>query len=190
MNEKKGMKRIDLGATGERVAEQIALLRNELNLTYAALEKRLEAGGHKIPALGLRRIEAKARKVDADDLTALAIALEVSPLTLILPQDGDYEPSGISGLPDEVGSNVLWRWGVGDEPLNLPRDPVMGAESDPRNERAKQAYSLRAKPEILERAVSASTFVKPDEPESDLNARLAQELEAQTRLQNPKVRFE
>lgn len=151
MTEKKGMKRIDLGPTGERVAEQVARLRDEKNLTYAGLEQRLESGGHKIPALGLRRIEAKARNVSVDDLTALAVALEVSPLTLLLPLHGDEQPNSVTGVQGEVGSNVLWLWGLAQEPISLPIEPTLDSTSAPQNARAIQMFQLVSKPEILSR---------------------------------------
>lgn len=85
MQAKKGMTTLDLGPTGSRAAENVTRQRKRLNLTYAALEKRLEDAGHRIPALGLRRIEAKARKIDIDDLLALAYALECTPMFLLAP---------------------------------------------------------------------------------------------------------
>lgn len=79
------MTELDLGPTGIRVSINVAKRREALNLTYAALEKRLISCGHRIPALGLRRIEARARRVDVDDLLALAFALECTPLFLLSP---------------------------------------------------------------------------------------------------------
>jgi len=48
-------------------------------MSYAELSRRLTEQGRPIAALGLRRIEAGERRVDADDLVALASVLEVDP---------------------------------------------------------------------------------------------------------------
>lgn len=78
-------KRNPLGATGEAVRTNVALLRARKNLTYAELSRKLTAAGRGIPELGLRRIEDGDRRVDVDDLMALAEALEVWPITLLMP---------------------------------------------------------------------------------------------------------
>lgn len=188
MTEKKGMKRIDLGPTGERVAEQIARLRGEKNLTYAALEKRLEEGGHKIPALGLRRIEAKARHVSVDDLTAIAVALDVSPLTLLLPNHGGEDPEKVSGLKGAAGSNVLWLWGLCQEPLSLPAEPTLESDDNPQNARAIQLFRIMARPEILSRSSFVpGVFREPGESEEAYRARRAAANAEKAITQNPQV---
>lgn len=56
-------------------------------LSYADLSRRLEELERPIPPLGLRHLETGARRIDVDDLVMLAIALEVPPMTLLLPPD-------------------------------------------------------------------------------------------------------
>ncbi|WP_192497770.1 helix-turn-helix domain-containing protein [Pseudoclavibacter sp. CFCC 13611] len=151
MTDKPGMKKIELGPTGQTVAKNVRRLRDGQNLTYAALSKRLTENGHRIPELGLRRIEAEARRVDADDLTALAVALDVSPLTLLLPEQGDpWTTAEITGFANERGANVLWLWGRGDEPLTVHSFPG-GTEVD--NIETLRFKSI-AKPQIHARAIS------------------------------------
>ena len=52
----------------------------------AELSRQLAEMGRQIPPLGLRRIESEDRRVDVDDLVALALALGVSPITLLMPE--------------------------------------------------------------------------------------------------------
>lgn len=79
-------KKNEVAATGRAVAANVKRLREEQNLGYAELSRRLdEQADRDIPPLGLRRIESHERRVDADDLVALAVALSVSPLTLLTP---------------------------------------------------------------------------------------------------------
>lgn len=101
LQEKKGMKALELGITAVYVADAIRTYRQNQNLTYAELEQRLTDSGHRIPALGLRRIESQARRVDVDDLMALSAALNVSPMRLLL-----HTPSELSGIPHQVATGL------------------------------------------------------------------------------------
>ena len=67
-------KRNPLGPTGETLQANVIALRERQNLTYAQLSRKLKAAGRAIPELGLRRIEGGDRRVDVDDLMALAAA--------------------------------------------------------------------------------------------------------------------
>ncbi|MBL5973686.1 MAG: hypothetical protein D3X82_07970 [Candidatus Leucobacter sulfamidivorax] len=112
------MKELDLGPTGLRVAENVAQERNRLNLTYAALEKRLEDSHHRIPALGIRRIEARARRVDVDDLIALSVALNVSPIDLLFRSDGSRPAA--TGLPKYASAEDAIAWAKQNADLSRP----------------------------------------------------------------------
>jgi hypothetical protein len=76
-------KKSDLGPTGIDLSHTVRRLRGEL--TYNELSRRLTDIGRDIPPLGLRRIEAGTRRVDVDDLMALAVVLGVSPIALLTP---------------------------------------------------------------------------------------------------------
>jgi hypothetical protein len=56
-------------------------------MTFVELSERLSAAGRPIPVLGLRRIERGERRVDVDDLVALAVVFGVSPERLLRPFD-------------------------------------------------------------------------------------------------------
>lgn len=83
MAEHKGFKAVDsIGHHGENVALAVRTLRLMQRLTLTELSQRVAENGRHIPELGLRRIEQLARRVDVDDLMALATALNVSPWLL------------------------------------------------------------------------------------------------------------
>jgi len=102
-------KKSDLGPTGNHVKDNVQRLRGDLS--FAELSRRLSDIGREIPPLGLRRIESGDRRVDADDLVALAVALNVSPVSLLMPRtedaDEQVETTGVEGT---VTARKLGRW--------------------------------------------------------------------------------
>jgi transcriptional regulator with XRE-family HTH domain len=117
-------KRIPLGPTGETVRARVSQLREEQNLSYTELARRCEDVGRSIPVLGLRRIEAGARRVDVDDVMALAAALDVPPATLLMPdttgKEWDTTVVETTGQPDGVTLEQLWAWLRGARPTDIP----------------------------------------------------------------------
>jgi transcriptional regulator with XRE-family HTH domain len=108
-------KRNPLGPTGETVRANLKRLRvNVRNLGYTQLSRKLDEVGRPIPDLGLRRIESGDRRVDADDLVALALALGVSPLALLLPT----EASSLVPEGDRYPVGRIWEWAKGQRPLS------------------------------------------------------------------------
>ncbi|GGC03140.1 hypothetical protein GCM10010972_15240 [Cellulomonas carbonis] len=106
-----------MGPTGDTVRENVAFFRELSGMTFAALSRRLEELGRPIPPLGLRRIEAGERRVDVDDLAALAVALNVNPNTLLFPRTmGDFIEARVTGVAEQPASRV-WQWGRGWAPL-------------------------------------------------------------------------
>lgn len=175
MSEKKN----PLGPTGEAVRANVRRLRG--GLQYKELAQMLEDVGRPIPTLGLRRIEVGERRVDADDLMALAVVFNVSPLTLLLPADGSNTlASKMTGVPDrEVAHNVQWLYAQGQEPLTLP-NMGHGSEAD----RQKVVFRLRSVPQIELRAAGVSkTIGDEEEPGEDGMHGLAAELRRRTSAQ-------
>lgn len=110
-----------LGPTGVTVAQNIARIRRAKTLTYTELASRLEDLGRVIPTLGLRKIESGGRRVDTDDLIALALALDVSPTTLLMPpaDDASTTVNQATGVGDRDAEN-LWDWIAANQPLAPP----------------------------------------------------------------------
>jgi transcriptional regulator with XRE-family HTH domain len=110
------------GPTSRHVVENVARLRGARGLTREALSERLTEVGRPIRATGLARLEAGRRRVDADDLVALALALDVSPVRLLMPAD----QVDTVELTDsrKVAWQAAWRWAVGEEPATDERMPL------------------------------------------------------------------
>lgn len=85
-------------------------------MTFVALSRRMTELGRPVPPLGLRRMEAGERRVDVDDLLALARALEVSPIVLLLPANVSLTDAIKHTAVGEVSSERMRRW-LGGEPL-------------------------------------------------------------------------
>ncbi|ORB84679.1 hypothetical protein B1987_13740 [Mycobacterium kansasii] len=100
-----------LGTTGATVAKNIRGIRRKKGLAFTELATRLEGLGREIPTWGLRKIESGGRRVDADDLVALALALGVSPISLLMPMsESAQEPVEVTGVQGEVEARRVWRW--------------------------------------------------------------------------------
>lgn len=154
-----------IDVTGKQVAANVRRLRG--GMTYKELSQKMADVGREITVLGLRRIEAGERKVDVDDLMAFAIVFGVSPLTLLLPEYGSKDvTTRITGYPDEIGTNVIWLWARGDEPLELPQDPHLPDTS--LNDREIAIFRLRARPEIDDRetVTAVAAWLPSDAQES------------------------
>lgn len=76
---------VAIGQHGKQVADTVARWRTGLNLTYAELSRHLAGAGRTIGVLGLSRIEKYERRIDVDDLLALAFVFGVSPSDLLQP---------------------------------------------------------------------------------------------------------
>ncbi|HZR53647.1 MAG TPA: helix-turn-helix transcriptional regulator [Streptosporangiaceae bacterium] len=110
------------GPISIRTAENLRRIRLERGLSYAELARRLARIGHPILDTGLLKIEKGDRRVDVDDLVALALALGVTPNRLMLP-DVD-----LPGAPAEAGlteivkgrPSWLWEWAQGERHPPIP----------------------------------------------------------------------
>jgi transcriptional regulator with XRE-family HTH domain len=99
-----------LGSTGETVRRNITRLREQQNLGYTELARRTAEAGRPIPVLGVRRIESGERRVDVDELAVLAVALDVSPITLLMPEaDTRDDFVTVTGRPAEE-AHTVWEW--------------------------------------------------------------------------------
>ncbi|MFF1906023.1 helix-turn-helix domain-containing protein [Kitasatospora sp. NPDC058218] len=136
--------RIEVGPSGRTVAANVKRLRETRGLTLRALSVALKDQGRSLSADALNKIENGAsdepraiRRVDVDDLVALAVVLGVSPVTLLLPSDarGETEVTGAG----RVRSHDAWMWAWCNDPLVLPEG---GEEAD----RAGTEFLLNSRP--------------------------------------------
>jgi transcriptional regulator with XRE-family HTH domain len=106
------------------VAANLRRIRRDHELTTAMLSRRLSEIGHPIADTGITKIEKGQRRVDVDDLVALAVALGVTPNTLLLPEvdvpaawDRRHE---VTGGAAQARAEEIWAWALGERPLGKP----------------------------------------------------------------------
>lgn len=79
-----------LGATHRCLARNLVQLRYVQRISTTRLSEMLRERGHVIHASAITRIETGGRRVDVDDLAALAVALGVTPQRL-MEEPGECE---------------------------------------------------------------------------------------------------
>ncbi|MFF7982322.1 helix-turn-helix domain-containing protein [Streptomyces sp. NPDC007901] len=106
-----------LGSVGQRVAKEVARLRGRT--TVRELSARLAKLGRPILPSGITKIEQGSRRVDADDLVALAVALKVTPTRLLLGPP----PTGVDE-PDDPAHDEIWEWHPWTDSAGNDRAPI------------------------------------------------------------------
>lgn len=134
------------GPTGERLAENVSQLRGKdgRGLSTYEMSRRLGEIGRPIQPTGILKIESNDRRVDADDLMALALVLDVTPNRLLLPPTADADQVVELTPTEHTTAGWAWRWAAdGELPLgNWP--PVHGDSTIVSGESgARGAYKRR-----------------------------------------------
>lgn len=120
-----------MSATARTVADNVRRLRTARGMSLRALADELKEVGHPLSADALNKIEngrtlapgteepKQVRRVDVDDLVALAQALRVSPKSLLLPwTETSNTPVEITGA-GTVEARAAWDWAEGQKPLTV-----------------------------------------------------------------------
>lgn len=109
---------MDVGPSGETVAENIKRVREAQKLTYTELSRRLSDCGRPVSPLAVRRIEEKERRVDVDDLVAFAVSLGVTPKTLLMPysESSDAVVQITGGIEARAANINAWMTGEAQLP--------------------------------------------------------------------------
>ncbi|MDO3357772.1 helix-turn-helix domain-containing protein [Mycobacteroides abscessus] len=98
--------------TSEVVGRNVARLRAATNTTIRELAAGLKEQELPMSSSGITDIERGRRQVNVDQLTALAAALGVSPMTLLMPLPDDGNPDAevmLSGTSPETAHDMdLW----------------------------------------------------------------------------------
>ncbi|WP_308217747.1 helix-turn-helix domain-containing protein [Streptantibioticus silvisoli] len=153
------------GPTSMCVAKNLERLRKARQLNQKDLSALLKALGRPMLPTVVSKIERGDRRVDVDDLVALALALNVSPLSLLLPAESGDEPVELTdGF--QVTARTAWHWAEGQrtamdwEPgaavaLGSPgADPAAAEDAYERDQeygRRQAEYKALALPEKLRR---------------------------------------
>lgn len=106
---------IVMGPVGKRVAATVREIRKRRGMSVRLLSERVTELGRPVLPSAITRIESGERRLDVDDLMALALALDVSPVTLMLPASTTCadDPVPVSSTMDLPWS-VAWRWAHGE----------------------------------------------------------------------------
>ena len=109
----------------------VARVRKPQGLTLRDVADRLTAIGRPMAHNTVSEIERGASRVDVDDLMALALALDVSPATLLMPESMTLdEPVEATGVPDDLTGEQLWSWLVANRPLHIPAGDLAGKDAN------------------------------------------------------------
>ncbi|QFS93782.1 hypothetical protein FIV07_23750 [Mycobacterium sp. THAF192] len=134
-----------LGPTGATVAANVKRLRTKHGLAFTELSARLADLGRPIPPLGLRKIESQDRRVDADDLMALAVALGANPNALLFPPSASGRHILTLTAAGMKTANTAWDWANGKAPLDHSSVPD-GIPPDHRADYAKAFFESNTDP--------------------------------------------
>ena len=119
---------IEIGPVGQRAAANLAFFRGRTK--QQDLARRMEEIGRPMTASAISKAEKLDRRIDVDDLMALAIALDIAPNQLLLPPDASGEPVQLTPAVT-VTRDRAWRWAAGewtlfDEEPTFRTDPATG----------------------------------------------------------------
>ncbi len=170
-----GTRRVELGPTGQTVAHNVARIRKTQGLTLRDVSDRLTGTDRPLAHNTISEIERGARRVDVDDLVALAVALNCTPLALLLPPTSAEHVVSITGAEMRPGWEV-WDWGRGERPLLVGKlleraYPNLG-KSD-RIQAARDQYEMNSNPSFQGIAGAPNVFrvVAPEEGDQEESGR-------------------
>ncbi|MFF4448922.1 helix-turn-helix domain-containing protein [Streptomyces sp. NPDC001502] len=127
------------GSAPTQVARNIERVRKARQLKQKDVSDRLRAVGRPILATVISKIERGERRVDTDDVIAFALAMNVSPLTLLLPPEGDSVSTVHVTAEVAAKADRVWAWGRGDETL-----PPLWENADPQKQEEFEQLALPA----------------------------------------------
>lgn len=96
------------GQTATAVADNVKTLRLQQNLGLRALSQRTDEAGRPLGHTAIDQIEKGKRRVDVDDLMTLAVALNVSPVRLMMPTTPSADSAVEATAVGRVTARQLW----------------------------------------------------------------------------------
>jgi hypothetical protein len=106
-----------VGPAGEQAARNIGLLRDARGLSLRVLSDLLADLGRPVRPSALHAVSQLTRRIDVDDLIALAVALRVNPSAILFPRDGDSDDVVELTPLVKQRAAVVWGWADGRYPL-------------------------------------------------------------------------
>lgn len=117
------------GPTAQRVARNVNALRRALGWDLKDLSAQLAELGQPVSLGQLSKLERGDRRVDVDDLVALAVALDVAPSRLLLTAEAGEEEVNLTPTV-RCSAREAWRWSAGEEPLRRGAPLDLGDRMD------------------------------------------------------------
>ena len=116
------------GAASARVAANVRRLRTQRGMSTYELSRQLKALGWPISPTSITRLEQNERRVDADDLLALAIVLRTSPNVLLFAAEIPAGDSTEMVVTDRTMARPadMWAWASGERPFGA-QAPLTGS---------------------------------------------------------------
>ncbi|OLT12206.1 hypothetical protein BJF79_22745 [Actinomadura sp. CNU-125] len=131
------------------MASNLAKIRGSQGISTTDLSRRLKVAGRPITATGITKIEKEGRRVDVDDLVALAVALGVNPNALLFPDIADETSAEVTGCERPTTAYQVWQWADGREPLRKDDDPdLFHVRVRPRGRRRLASWGERSSEEL------------------------------------------
>jgi transcriptional regulator with XRE-family HTH domain len=151
-----GTNPVQRDATAETVSANVKRLRTEQNLGLRGLSNKLGEVGRPLGHSAVDQIEKGTRRVDVDDLLALAAALGVSPITLLTPgMPGDSgQMVAVPGEDVPIPAARLWLWLKAEAPL-------------PGYKRPHRRFFVDSRPEWDPGPGDPALWMKEDAPDGD-----------------------
>lgn len=119
-----GSNAVEKGHVAQSVATNVKAVRDRRGLSQQQLAARLGELGRPMQASAVAKIESGARRVDVDDLAALAVALNVAVARLLVPDGGEDEPVFV--VPAfSVPAYSAWDWATGERSLATEDDDLL-----------------------------------------------------------------
>lgn len=119
--------------TGKTVAANVRRIRELRGFSTYELSRALKAAGRPIAPSALAKVERAERRVDVGDLVALAVVLNTSPISLLLPAVWGDVPVELTS-ERQVMARTAWRWIRGLSPASDygvgPSEMVVGPDDD------------------------------------------------------------
>ncbi|MDJ0359711.1 helix-turn-helix transcriptional regulator [Rhodococcus sp. H29-C3] len=112
-------RRVALGPTGETVRANMADVRKRQGLTLRDLADRLQNTDRPLAHNTISEIERGARRVDVDDLVAIAGALRVAPNLLLMPRTESGDTVVTATTRPEISAREYWFFLEGMRPLDV-----------------------------------------------------------------------
>ncbi len=112
------------GDTHDTVRYNLARLRTQRRLSLRELAALMPPGPGALSHSSIGEIERGVRRCDVDELTALAMTLDVSPIALLMPYtETANDDVAVTGMQHVVGARWVLDWLRGDAPVQ-PEDAV------------------------------------------------------------------